>query len=199
MIGQYSFLGSIYMIRNYIFTKAFYPQARIIRFPFDIRNKRWIKIGKNFTCGVGCRLETHPEGKNKNKNPLLILGNNVQINDYVHIAAKEQVLLGDNVLIASKVFISDLNHGKYSSDTTQDSPLTPPDKRQLFSSPVIIEDNVWLGELVSVLPGVKIGKGTIVGANSVVSKSLPPYVIAVGSPAMPIKKFNFNSMLWEKI
>ena len=50
----------------------------------------------------------------------------------------------------------------------------------LSSKPVVIKDNVWLGEFVSVLPGVTIGKGTIVGANSVVSKSLPPYVIAVG-------------------
>jgi lipopolysaccharide O-acetyltransferase len=63
---------------------------------------------------------------------------------------------------------------------------------------VAIEDNVWLGEFVSVLPGVTIGKGSIVGANSVVSKNLPPYVIAVGTPAKPIKKFNFETNKWEK-
>jgi lipopolysaccharide O-acetyltransferase len=49
------------------------------------------------------------------------------------------------------------------------------------------------------LPGVTIGRGTIVGANSVVSKNLPDYVIAVGSPARPIKKFNFQTQKWEKI
>jgi lipopolysaccharide O-acetyltransferase len=69
----------------------------------------------------------------------------------------------------------------------------------LSFKPIIIEDNVWLGEFVSVLPGVTIGKGTIVGANSVVSKDLPKYVIAVGSPAKPVKKFNFSTQRWEKI
>ena len=69
----------------------------------------------------------------------------------------------------------------------------------MFSKPVVIEDNVWLCEFVSVLPGVTIGKGTIVGANSVVSKSLPPNVIAVGSPAKIVKKYNFTTQKWEKI
>jgi len=197
MIGQYDFLGSLRMIRNFILTKIFFPQARIIRFPFDIRNKKWIKIGKDFTCGVGCRLETHPN-KTEKVSPLLIIGSNVQMNDYVHIVAKEKVIIGNNVLMASKIFISDLNHGNYTSNF-QDSPNLPPNKRTLSSAPVIIEENVWLGEFVSILPGVTIGKGTVVGANSVVSKSLPPNVIAVGSPAKPIKKFNFDTHKWEKI
>ena len=197
MIGQYDFLGSIRMIRNFLYTKTFFPQARIIRFPFDIRNKKWIQIGKNFTCGVGCRLETHPNKARKN-DKLLIIGDDVQINDYVHIVSKEKVTIGNNVLMASKIFISDLNHGNYSSEI-QDSPDIPPNKRNLSTSPVIIEDNVWIGEFVSILPGVTIGFGTIIGANSVVSKSIPPYVIAVGSPAKAIKKFNFESQKWERI
>jgi lipopolysaccharide O-acetyltransferase len=175
----------------------FFPKARISRFPFDIRNKKWIKIGENLTCGVGCRLETHPD-KTKEITPLLIIGKNVQLNDYVHIAAMGKVVIGDNVLMASKIFISDLNHGNY-SNTNQDSPLIPPYQRNLSAAPVIIEDNVWLGEFVTVLSGVTIGKGTIVGANSLVSKNLPPNVIAVGSPAKPIKKFNFDTNIWEKI
>ncbi|MNE30962.1 putative acetyltransferase [compost metagenome] len=53
--------------------------------------------------------------------------------------------------------------------------------------------------MVSILPGVTIGRGTIIGANSVVTKDLPPNVIAVGSPAIPIKKYNFINDKWEKI
>ncbi len=198
MVGQYDFIGSIRMGWNFLLTKLFYPKARIIRFPFDIRNKKWISIGRNFTCGTGCRLETHPLKKDKIKTPLLIIGEDVQINDYVHIAASMQVIIGKNVLIASKVFISDLNHGTYSS-INQDSPLHPPNNRALVAKPVIIEENVWIGESVSVLNGVTIGFGSIIGANSVVSKNIPPYVIAVGSPALPIKKYNFETGLWEKI
>ncbi|WP_278020425.1 hypothetical protein [Flavobacterium ginsengisoli] len=126
------------------------------------------------------------------------IGKNVQINDFVHITAVENVLIEDNVLIASKVYISDSSHGSYKGDENDSNPNLIPKDRLLVSKPITIKENVWLGEFVSVLPGVTIGKGTIVGANSVVSKSLPEYVIAVGIPAKPIKKFNFQSQKWEK-
>lgn len=180
---------------NVIRTKILFPKARIIRFPFDLRGKKYISILEGFTTGIGCRLEAYPEGEND----VLHIGRNVQINDYVHISALKNVRIGDNVLIASKVFISDLNHGSYGNNDIHDSPNTPPNDRKLYAEPVVIEENVWLGESVSVLPGVTIGKVSIVGANSVVSRSLPPYVIAVGTPAKPIKRFNFENQKWEKI
>ncbi|MBL4677498.1 MAG: hypothetical protein JKY70_15040 [Mucilaginibacter sp.] len=65
------------------------------------------------------------------------------------------------------------------------------------TKPVIIEDNVWIGETVSVLPGVTIGKGSIIGASAVVTKNIPPYSIAVGNPAKVIKTYNFESNSWE--
>ncbi|WP_409415533.1 acetyltransferase [Flavobacterium sp. PS2] len=154
-----------------------------------------MSISAGFTTGVGCRLEAYPKDKNK----VLHIGKNVQMNDYVHITAMENVFIGDNVLMASKIYISDCSHGSYSGDFNDCNPNSIPAERKLFSNPVFINDNVWLGEFVSVLPGVTIGKGTIVGANSVVSKSLPPYVIAVGSPARPIKRYNFETQRWDKI
>lgn len=123
----------------------------------------------------------------------------MQINDFVHITAVESVVIEDNVLIASKVYISDSSHGSYKGDSKDSNPSIIPKDRLLVSKPIFIKENVWLGEFVSVLPGVTIGRGTIVGANSVVSKSLPEYVIAVGIPAKPIKKYNFESQRWEKI
>lgn len=195
MIKRYGVIGCVRLLVSLIYTKIFFANARLIRLPFDIRNNRYIKIGKGFTTGIGCRLEAYPENKNK----VLHIGENVQINDYVHISAMENVTIGNNVLIASKVFISDLNHGSYGADNIHDSPNTPPNKRKLFCSPIKIEDNVWLGEFVSVLQGVTIGKGTIVGANSVVSKSLPSYSIAVGVPAKVIKKYNFENGKWERV
>lgn len=122
----------------------------------------------------------------------------MQTNDYVDISAMESVTIGNNVLIASKVFISDLNHGSYGTNNIHVSPNTPLNERKLYSKTVIIEDNVWLCEFVSALSGVTIGRGSIIGANSVVSKSVPPNVIAVGSPAKPVIKFNFESKCWER-
>lgn len=195
MINRYGIIGVIKLLISYIYTKLFFSNVRLIRLPIDIRNKKYINFGNEFTTGIGCRIEAYPINKKK----VLHIGRNVQINDYVHITAMEKVSIGDNVLMASKIFISDCTHGSYSGDDNDSNPDSVPIDRPLSSKPIIIEDNVWLGEFVSVLPGVTIGKGTIVGANSVVSKDLPKYVIAVGSPAKPIKKFNFSTQRWEKI
>lgn len=192
---SYSFLQLIKLLYFKARTFLVFKKARLIRFPIDIRGKKFIEIGKGFTTGVGCRIEAYPEGNKK----ILFIGDNFQMNDYVHITAMESVQIGKNVLFASKIYISDCSHGSYNGDKNDSSPLQIPTDRPMYSKPVIIEDNVWLGEFVSVLPGVKIGKGTIVGANSVVSKSLPENVIAVGIPAKPIKKYNFQTQTWEKI
>lgn len=195
MLSRYGFFGFIKLGFSLIYTKLFFKEARLIRLPFDIRNRKFIKIGKDFTSGTGCRIEAYPEKDEK----VVFIGDNVQINDYVHISGMKKVSIGNNVLIASKVFISDLNHGSYGNDGIHDSPDTPPNDRKLYAAPIIIEDNVWLGEFVSVLSGVTIGKGCIVGANSVVTKSLPSYVIAIGVPARVVKKYNFDTQHWEKV
>ena len=194
-INQYGLLGIIKMLINLIRTKLTFQNARIIRFPIDIRGKKFIQVSKGFTTGVGCRIEAYPKTDKK----VLFFGENFQMNDYVHITAMECVKIGKNVLLASKIYISDCSHGSYSGDQNDSNPNEIPKDRKMFSKPVVIEDNVWLGEFVSVLPGVTIGNGAIVGANSVVSKNIPANVIAVGSPAKPIKKFNFTTNKWEKI
>lgn len=195
LLKNYGLLGVFRLGISFVRTKLLFPEARIIRFPIDVRGKRSIKISKGFTTGRGCRIEAYP----KTDQQVLFIGENFQMNDYCHITAVEKVIIGNNVLLASKIYISDSSHGSYAGNEFDSSPDTIPHDRPLVTKPVIIEDNVWLGEFVSVLPGVTIGKGTIVGANSVVSKSLPSYVIAVGAPAKPIKKFNFTTNIWEKI
>lgn len=195
LLKRYSLFTLIQLIYFKLRTYLVFPQAKIIRFPIDIRGKKFMKIGKGFTTGYGCRLEAYPVHEKET----LFIGENFQMNDYVHITAMEKVTIGNNVLLASKIYISDCSHGSYAGDEEDSSPMQIPKERPLFAKPIIIEDNVWLGEFVTVLPGVTIGFGTIVGANSVVTKSLPPNTICVGSPAKPVKIFNFESQKWERI
>ena len=195
ILKRYNIFKLLQLVYFKLRTILVFKDARIIRFPIDIRGKKFIKVSKGFTTGVGCRIEAYPE----NNKQTLFFGENFQMNDHVHITARESVKIGNNVLLASKIYISDCSHGSYSGDENDSHPESIPHDRPLFSKPVVIEDNVWLGEFVSVLPGVTIGKGSIIGANSVVSKNIPSYVIAVGSPAKPIKKFNFATNNWEKI
>ena len=195
MIAKYGVWGSLVLIKNSIITKLFYPSSRIIRFPFRIRGRSFISLGNNLTTGVGCRLDAFSD----NLKVCIEFGDNVQINDYVHIAAIESVKIGNRVLIASHVFISDHNHGFYGLNNIHSSPLTPPEERELSSCPISIEDDVWLGEFVAVLPDVIIGKGSIIGAMSVVTRSIPEYSIAVGSPAKVIKRYDFDKNKWIKV
>jgi len=192
---RYRLFGMFNLIVNIVYTKLVFRNARIIRRPFSIRGKSNISIGDNFTAGPGLRLDAFDY---LSDNYCLIIGKNVQVNVYVHIGAVGKVVLGDNVLIASRVFISDHDHGFYGESDRHDSPDTIPVERELSFSPIKIEDNVWIGENVSVLKGVTIGKGAVIGANSVVTKDIPKYCIAVGSPAKIIKKYNFETKKWEK-
>ena len=195
LLNVYSFFGVLQLLIFKIRTFFVFKNAKIIRFPIRIRGKKLISVGKGFVTGFNCRIDAFTES---NKKLVIEIGNNVQINDNVHIGAIESITIGDNVLIASKVFITDHNHGDYSGDK-QDSPKVIPQERFEYSKSVNIERNVWLGEFVAVLPGVTIGEGSVIGAMSVVSRNIPPFSIAVGSPARVIKKYNFETNKWEKI
>ena len=186
-MANYSFSELVKNAYALALTKLFYPSARLIRRPVYIRGRKGMEFGPGFTTGYGCRLEMMGSGVT------LHIGKNCKMGDRVHITASESVTIGDDCLFASHIFISDTNHG-----TLQDDPTTPPDSRVLTADPVAIGKNVWLGEGVAVLPGAKIGDGCIVGAHAVVKGEIPPYTVAVGAPAKPVKKYNFETNTWER-
>lgn len=172
-------------------TKVFFPRARLIRRPIYIRGRKHFQYKAGLTTGYGCRFDLNGDGVT------LSIGQNCKIGDRVHIVAGESVLLGDNVLIASNVFISDTNHGS-TAGCFQSSPDTAPDLREFYTHPVSIGDNVWIGEGVCILPGVTIGNGCILGAHSVVTKSVPPNSIVAGNPARVLKKWDSKRNAWIK-
>ncbi|MCL4641639.1 MULTISPECIES: DapH/DapD/GlmU-related protein [Olivibacter] len=195
MFRKYGLGGSIRMLFHLLRTRLFYSSARLIRFPFELRNHRYIDLGKGLTTGVGCRLEALPQGGARKT--CIRLGYNVQLNDYVHIGAIEYVCIGNNVLIASKVFITDHNHGQF--DEPDEEVLLPPITRRLHAKMVSIGDNCWIGENVVILPGVTLGEGCVVGASSVVTKPFPPYTLIIGNPASAYKRYNQTTKKWEKL
>ncbi|MBC7915288.1 MAG: acetyltransferase [Pyrinomonadaceae bacterium] len=192
-IKWYGIGGGVRLIRDLIFSKLSFPTSRIIRYPWYIRGSKNIDFGTHLTTGVGLRIDAI-DGYNTNRIKVKF-GKRVQLNDYVHIAAINSIEIGDDVLIASKVFVSDHNHGSYSG-IIHSNPRVAPQARVLYGNPVKIESNVWIGESVSIMPGVVIGEGSIIGAGSVVSKSIPPYSIAVGAPAKVIKVYDFEVDKW---
>ena len=193
MRNEYS-LSEIFKIGySLVITKLFFNEARLIRRPFFLRGKSSLISYKKLTTGYNCRFDL--PGNNQKT---LFIGHSCEMGDNVHIVAHENVHIGDNVLMASKIFISDTSHGQYSKNS-QISPKISPNNRPLVTTPVSIGDNVWIGENVCILPGVKIGDGCIIGANSTVNKKIPKNTIAVGNPARVIKKFNNKKNFWEKV
>lgn len=190
-IRWYGFFGLIGLIWDLTLTKLRYPRARLLRRPFSIRSKRKLLLNNGFTSGVGLRIDVFHDAR-------LSIGRNVKVNDHVHIAAHYDVSIGENCLIASKVFISDHDHGSYVAPHFSD-PHTPPSVRPIYCLPVRIGKNVWIGEGAMVLKGVTIGDGSIVAAGAIVAKDVAPQCIVAGIPAKPVKLFDPKTSSWVKV
>lgn len=192
MLRRYGFFGMVRLVRDTVFSRIFFPGVRLIRYPWYVRGGAYIRFGKDFTSGVGLRVDAF--GVNDVQ---VIFGNNVQVGDYVHVAAVQSVVVEDNVLIASKVYISDHDHGSYGGvPLSQSRPDEVQVDRELASAPVVIGRNVWVGENVCILKGVTIGRNSIIGASAVVTRSVPENCIVVGSPARIIKYYDFERSCW---
>ena len=106
----------------------------------------------------------HPEG--------LRLGNDISIGEFSHIRASGGVTIGNRVLLASHVVVTSRTH-----------PLAPPRFGVTKDHPIVIEDDVWIGAGAIVLPGVTVGRGSVVAAGAVVTHSVPPMTVVAGVPA----------------
>lgn len=155
-----------------------------IESPAYFYNHKYIKIGNRFRALAGLRIEPITSYNGKVYEPQISIGDNVTFNNYCHLGCIDKLIIGNNVLIASKVFITDHYHG----GTSERELNIVPEKRDLMSKgPVIINDDVWIGEGVTILSGVTIGKGSVLGAHSVVTSDVPPCSVMVGIPARKIR------------
>lgn len=190
MVNQYSPGEAVGNCLYVVYTKVMYPAARLIRLPFYLRGgKHNLVYGRGLTVGYGCRFETGDGGT-------ITFGEDCRLNDRVHIVAHKSVTIGNNVLMASNIFITDTSHGSYNDDPS--SPDIPPKDRQLSTEPTRIGNNVWIGEGACIMPGVTLGDGCIVGANAVVTKSFPANTIIAGVPAKALKVWNGATYRWER-
>lgn len=159
--------------------------AATIKHPFYMVGAKFIEIGQGFRGGRGLRLEALSKYGQQKFYPKIIIGKNVSCGPNCHFGAINRIEIHDDVLIASNVFITDHQHGKINQEEIAQRAI----KRPLYSKgPVIIEENVWIGENAAIMPGVRIGANAIIGTNAVVTKDVPPNAVYAGIPAKLIKQ-----------
>jgi lipopolysaccharide O-acetyltransferase len=171
--------------------------------PRRISNPDCIWVGDDVSLGPGCLLSAtrrYPgrfmQGATVDQvqefEPEIRIGNRVSATGYLTIGAVERVEIGDDALLASNIFISDNQHGHL--DAVRPYKYQPLDR----IAPVTVGQGCWIGQHVVILPGVSIGEMSIVGANSVVTESVPPRSIVVGAPARVLRRWDTETGEWRK-
>lgn len=189
---------------------------RLLRLLPVLAKERYKKVLflKNATCGHNLRVSA-AAGCDSVDQGSIVIGDNCDIG--AHLSAKKgarisigdrttirgglvgaatSITIGDDVIISNNVHIYDNN--SHPTDPMQRLEMTQSGSfygplwawDRSSRSPIVIEDNVWVGERSTILKGVTIGKGSIVGCDSVVTKNVPPYSVACGNPAQVVKHLN---------
>lgn len=181
------------------------PKNVRIDLPRRIVNPERIFLGNDVRLGPGSLLTAithyptktmqHPEKEYpvQSFDPKITIGNRVTATADLQIAAMKEVVIEDDVMFASNINITDALHGYENTDE--------PFKYQRMGriAPIRIKRGSWIGQNVVILPGVTIGEFTIIGANSVVTKSIPDRCIAVGAPARVIRKWDEIAQRWVSV
>lgn len=156
---------------------------------FSYKHILW---GKGLWIQKNCRIEAITEYEGVKYTPSIIFGNRVSFQQNAHVTCAERIEIGDNTAIASNVTITDIDH------PYQD--ITIPIERQpLKVKSVKIGKDCKIYNNAVILQGTVIGNHCVVGANSVVKGEIPDYSIVVGCPSRIIKRYNFETNIWEPV
>jgi len=147
-------------------------------------------LGSNVTILHHARIEGITEYGEQVFNPRISIEDGVTIQQNLHLTCANEIQIGSNTAIAANVTITDINH-RYDDITV------PPEKQPLNVSKVKIGENCKIYNNSVILPGTKLGRHTIVGANAVVSGHFPDYCVIAGIPAKILKLYNKETCTWE--
>lgn len=150
-----------------------------------------IEVGKHVYVLPYARIEGVTCYNNVLYKPLIVLHDGVTIQQGLHLTCAKHIEIGENTAIAANVTITDIHH-PYTDVTI------PIEHQDLEISEVSIGRDCKIYNGAVILPGVHIGDHVTVGANAVVNRDIPDYSVAVGSPAIIIKRYNFKTQKWEK-
>lgn len=170
------------MINTFIKRRFFYSWGYGSKLGLHIKlnASQHISVGNSVSIGDYCWLNA--KDYYKNGKPVLFIDDGTYIGRFVQINAWNEVKIGKNVLIGDRVFISDADHCYQDRNT----PIIL--QGDCYKGSVYLKDGCWLCIGAVILPGVTIGKNSVVAANSVVTKDVPDFTVVGGIPAKIIKQ-----------
>ena len=162
-----------------------FGEGSIICFPAtSLMNERFIEIGENTMIGPHVALSAGmAPGQECLSQPVVRIGDRCLIGRGSGIVGHFSIDIGDDVWTGHHVYITDQNHGYDNVDI-------PISQQSMPEQPVRIGSGSWLGHGTVVLPGADIGEHVVIGANSVVTGSIPSFSVAVGAPARVVKSMS---------
>lgn len=176
----------IWLIRGIVFKIIFgkFSMPSYIGPPLFLLNCSRIYIGKKVRIFSGLRAECHGDGR-------LFIHDNVSIGQNFHVIASSELHIDSGCLISGDVFVTDTDH------TYNDTELPVFDQPNKIS-PTRIGENCFIGIGVRIQAGTILGKGCVVGANSVVRGTFPEHCVIVGTPGHIVKRYDPESGQWQR-
>lgn len=165
----------------------YFGKNSIIKGPMKVWNRDCIEIGNDTFIAENSFLAI---SKTRERVPLFKVGANCCVGSNFFVACIDEIIIENNVLFSDRVFISDHIHGYMDINV-------PIIKQSLVSrGKVLIKEGSFIGINSVIMPGVTIGKNSVIGASSVVIKDIPDYCVASGNPAKIIKKYDHIEKKW---
>ena len=185
----------LHILISFLFYKPFFKKSGsclLIINPIILSPSN-IEVGKNFVLRNNGRLEAVKEYQNEQFNPQIIIGDNVRIEQNLHLTCAKKITIGDNTAIANNVTITDIDHPYEDISTIIEC-------QRIKLKEVAIGSGCKIFSNVVILQGVTLGQHTVVAANSVVTNgNYPNFCVLAGAPARIVKRYNFTTQTWEKV
>lgn len=153
-----------------------------------------VSVGAYTFIEAGATFYAVTAYENQDHDPEIRIGDRVYSNHTLNITAARRVVIGNDVMLAFNVSIFDFNHGFRDPDTpVMRQPLA------VYERGVEIADGAWIGANAFICGNVRIGKGAVVGANSVVKHDVPDHAVVTGNPARLVRLMDPASKQWNKV
>jgi acetyltransferase-like isoleucine patch superfamily enzyme len=171
---------------------AHFGKRSLIYSPRGILSPHRIEIGDDVLVHEGAMFSVVEHYNGRDHEPRLRIGSGTNIGPGIWFSCVGQIEIGENILTAHNVLIADSYHSYEDPDT----PIT----RQPMAEPgpVTIEPGCYLGAHAAILGGVTVGANSFIGANAVVTSSVPPNSVVVGNPARVIRCYDRGRGAWAE-